>query len=500
MAGKEAHTMLNELIVDTNMTRTENYAVTHKTTHSACLDLFATIGALRRAPEADIVSRFLRAYAEDANLAMKLMFFGRDIRGGLGERRVFRTILRWLAENESDSLRKNIENVAEYGRYDDLLVLIGTPCEADVMSYIADTFKSDMAALENGASISLLGKWLPSINASNPDTVRMGKLIARILGLNDADYRKALVRLRAGIRIIENNLRKTDYSFDYAKQPSKAMFKYRQAFLRNDEERYRAFLTYVASGEAKLHTGALAPYDIIEPLIEKGWHPSAAKLTNAERIAIDTTWNAQEDFTCSENALVVVDGSVSMYCGGKPMPYAVAMSLGIYFAERNTGMFKDHFITFSESPQLVRIMGRDIVEKVRFCMDYNEVANTNIEKVFELIIGTALRHDLPQREMPSALYIISDMEFDSCAEDADMTNFEYAKRLYHANGYELPRVVFWNVDSRRRQQPVTQNEQGVALVSGNAPRIFGMLKSGTLSPYAFMMEVLGSERYAKIAA
>jgi len=259
-------------------------------------------------------------------------------------------------------------------------------------------------------------------------------------------------------------------------------------------------MTRVATGEAKLHTGTLAPYDIIAPLIGYSWRPPITELPESERHAIDTTWKALEDFTNGENALVVVDGSASMYGGSNPMPFAVAMSLGIYFAERNTGKFKDHFITFSASPRLVRIKGRDIAEKIRYCMNYNEIANTNIQKVFELILGTALRHKLPQSEMPSTLYIISDMEFDICTQDADLPNFEYAKRLFADNGYTLPRVVFWNVDSRNKQQPVTQNEQGVALVSGNVPRIFGMLKSGTLSPYAFMMDVLGSDRYAKIAA
>jgi hypothetical protein len=492
--------MLNELKNEANMTRTENFAATHRTTMSGCLDLFAAIGALRRAEGGEIVSRFVRAYAEDADLAMKLLFFGRDIRGGLGERRVFRTILNWLAVHEPASAVKNIGYIAEFGRYDDLLVLIDTPCEKAALEYIAGIFCSDMEALNNGGSVTLLAKWLPSVNTSNPDAVRMGRFIARSLGLKDAEYRKALVRLRAQIRIIENNLREMDYSFDYGKQPSKAMFKYRKAFIRNDGERYGRFIQRVVSGEAKLHTGTLAPYDIVAPLLGGSFFGKRAMISEAERLSIDATWKAQEDFTNGENALVVVDGSGSMYGGTNPMPYAVAMSLGVYFAERNTGKFQNHFITFSESPQLVEIKGRDIVEKMRYCMDYNEVANTNIQKVFELILGAAVKHSVPQNEMPATLYIISDMEFDYCAKGANMTNFEYAKQLYEGYGYALPQVVFWNVDSRNRQQPVTQNEQGVALVSGNTARIFEMLKSGTLSPHAFMMEVLGTERYKMIAA
>ena len=224
------------------------------------------------------------------------------------------------------------------------------------------------------------------------------------------------------------------------------------------------------------------------------------KVSDQEANAIDATWRAQEDFTGSENALVVIDGSGSMYCRTDPMPATVALSLGIYFAERNTGAFRNHFITFSEKPQLVEIKGETILEKVRYCHDFNEVANTNIQKVFELILRTAVKNKVPQAEMPSTLYIISDMEFDYCAEGADLTNFEYAKKIFAEAGYQLPRVVFWNVQSRNQQQPVTQNEQGVALVSGCTPRIFSMLKSGILSPLGYMLDILGAERYAKIAA
>ncbi len=179
-------------------------------------------------------------------------------------------------------------------------------------------------------------------------------------------------------------------------------------------------------------------------------------------------------------------------------PIAVAESLGIYFAERNRGEFRNHFITFSHTPQLVEIKGSNIFEKVNYCASYNEVANTNIQAVFELILNTAVKHNIPQNEMPETLYIISDMEFDYCTDDADMTNFEHAKKLFAEKGYTLPQVVFWNVDSRHQQQPVGMNEQGVILVSGTSPRIFAMLKSGNLSPESYMLEILNSERYSNI--
>lgn len=485
--------MLQYLKNEANLTHTENGAVTYQSTQSECLDLFATIGALRRESDEEITNRFLRAYAENADLAMKTLFFAREIRGGIGERRVFRTILKWLAHNEPQSVEKNIPYIAEYGRYDDLLALMGTKCEREALAYIKKQLEADCKALETGESASLLAKWLPSVNASNDDVIRQAKHIARALGMNDAQYRKTLSALRAKISIIENNLREKDYAFDYAKQPSKAMLKYRKAFLRNDSERYTAFMNRVTEGVEQIHTGTLTPYEVIAPFFKRD-------IRTEERKAIDVTWNAQEDFTGGENALVVIDGSGSMYGGSDPIPATVALSLGIYYAERNTGAFHNHFITFSENPRLVEIEGKDILEKVRYCHQFNEVANTNIQRVFELVLKAAVKNHVPQEEMPSKIFIISDMEFDYCTEDCSLTNFEYAQKLFSEHGYRLPDLVFWNVNSRNRQQPVSVNDQGVALVSGCNARIFSMLKSGILSPFALMMDVLGSERYAAIVA
>ena len=486
--------MLEFLKKEADKTFTENGAVTYRSTQSHCLDLFATAGALRRESDGEITGRFLRAYAENPDLAMKTLFYTRDVRGGIGERRVFRTILRWLAVHEPQSVKKNIPYIAEYGRYDDLLALMSTPCESAAMDCIRKQLAADRDALEAGRPVSLLAKWLPSVNASNGEAVRQGKRIARALGMNDAEYRKTLSALRAKIQIIENNLREKDYTFDYAKQPAKAMFKYRKAFVRHDGERYAAFMNRVAEEAERLHTGTLAPYEIIKPLV------GGAAVGEEERRAIDATWKAQEDFSGGENALVVIDGSGSMYGGGDPLPAEVALSLGIYYAQRNTGRFRNHFITFSEHPRLVEIKGRDICEQVRYCRQFNEVANTNIQRVFELILNTAVKHRVPQEDMPAKLYIISDMEFDWCVSDGSLTNFEYAQKLFARRGYRLPEVAFWNVASRNKQQPVQMNDAGVALVSGCSPRVFSMLKAGILSPYAFMLEVLGSERYAAIAA
>lgn len=496
--------MLDYIKQEANMTLTENGAAAYASTGSECLDLFATVGALRRENDKEIIARFIRAYTENPDTAMKLLFFARDIRGGLGERRVFRTIFTWLASNEPESVKKNIEYVAEFGRFDDLFSLAGTPCEKDMFQYLRKQFENDMNALRRGECVSLLGKWLPSVNASNARTIALAKRTARAFGLNDADYRKSVSALRSQIHIIENNLREKDYSFDYEKQPSRAMFKYRKAFMRNDRERYGAFLSRVSEGGATLHAGNLSPYELVEPYLTSSWFAGGKSfmkhISPDEKNTLNATWEALPDYGCEENAIAVIDTSGSMYCTGKPLPAAVALSLGLYFADHNKGIFRNHFIEFSARPQLIEINGDTFVDRLRYLTTFNEIADTNLEAVFELILNAAVKNKVPQKELPAKLIIISDMEFNACVNNASEVNFRNAKKRYEAHGYQLPEIVFWNVASRNRQQPVTKNEQGVALVSGATPRLFSMIAGGTISPYAFMMEVLESERYLKIAA
>lgn len=489
--------MLNYLKNETNIAFTENGAVTNATSLSDCLDLFASIGAIRMAEDDKIIRQFMRAYAEDADISMKILFFGRDIRGGLGERRVFRVIINWLADNRPESLRSNIELIPEYGRFDDLISLIGTSCEKDAFDVIRRQLETDMLS---DAEVSLLAKWLPSVNASNAETVRNAKHIARLLGMTDAEYRKTLTRLRKRLRIIENNLREKDYSFDYSKQPSKAMFKYRKAFLRNDEERYTAFLEAVAAGKKQLHAGVLAPYELVRSALDAERWGFNTNLSAGERASLNASWESLPDFCVGKNGLAVVDTSGSMYMNDNALPAAVALSLGVYFAERNAGIFRNHFIEFSCRPQLIEIKGKTFSEKLEYLCSFNEVANTNIEAVFDLILSAAVKNELPQQELPDTLYLISDMEFDRCVENASLSVFENAKQRFSEHGYKLPRIIFWNVASRGNNRPVTMNEQGAVLVSGCTPRLFSMVAGGEITPYSLMMEILKSERYAKISA
>lgn len=480
-----------------NLTRTENGAAAYFSSGSYVLDLFACVGAMRNLSDDEIFSRFFRAWVENRDLALKILFYARDVRGGLGERHVFRSLLYYLAKFEAESIRKNISLIPFYGRYDDLLSLLETECEPAVLAYIREELKKDQAALAAGKPVSLLAKWLPSINASAEETRKKALQVARGIGMSNPEYRKTLSALRSAELILENKLRKRDYTFSYSAQPSKAMFKYRRTFRFNDRKRYNAFLKNINSGKAKLHTSGVMPYELVRPIL------SNRCLNQDEREILNTTWNSLEDFTAGQNALAVVDGSGSMYWTGDPKPAEVALSLGMYFAERNSGLFKNHFITFSMSPRLVEIKGRDFVERVRYCETFNECANTNIQAVFSLILKTAITNNLPQSEMPEMIYIISDMEFDSCAENADITNFEYAKQHYKENGYRLPNIVFWNVQNHRQQSPVEMNEQGVSLISGASPRIFSLAAKNQLDlldPYKFMMSVIGSERYESIHA
>jgi len=496
---------LNCLKNEANYTTTENGAKTHISTQSAVLDLFATIGALRYATNEDIRNRFYKAYAEDPDLATKILFYARDIRGGLGERRVFRSILKDLAEEYPSTVAKNIEYIPEFGRWDDLLCLLDGKCKRLAMEYIVKQWMKDCFSHNNDDiyRISLLAKWLPSVNTSNKETVRLAHEVIKGLGISERIYRKSLSALRKDIKIIENNLRTKDYSFDYSKQPSRAMLKYRKAFIRNDEERYTKYLEEVAAGKKKINTGTLYPYDIVGRCLKSCYAWRDGKLSATERKSLDVTWNALPDFTDGRNAMVVLDGSGSMYgnynSNDGMKPINVAMSLAIYFAERNKGAFHNHFITFSSKPQVVQIEGNDIYEKTSYCALYDDCSNTNLEATFILLLNTAVKNHTPQSEMPETLYIISDMEFDRCSH-ADSTNFQFAKKIFEDAGYKLPNIVFWNVASRNTQQPVTKNEQGVALVSGASPRIFQMVISGETDPYEFMKSVILTERYECIKA
>ncbi|MDE7229968.1 MAG: DUF2828 family protein [Oscillospiraceae bacterium] len=485
---------LDNIIKNSGKTLTQNGAVTNRSSGTFCLDLFFAAGAMRGASEEDIAAVVTRAYAEDPVKTLKIVFFARDARGGLGERRFFRVAVKALAQFAPEAVERNIPYIAEFGRYDDLLVLLDTQCADKAMDVIRERLNADIASMRKGGKVSLLAKWLPSVNASSKATRNAARDVAARLGYSERNYRKILSELRAYSDILENRLRERDYTFDYSKQPSCAMFKYRKAFIRNDNERYIDYLNAVNSGKAKLNTSVLFPYEIICKCL-------GMEISNEEKLALDATWKNLPVYGENGNAIAVVDGSGSMCWSprGGTRPIDVALSLGIYFAEHNKGAFADHFITFSRTPRMIEVKGSNIVEKARYCATFNEVSNTNLEAVFNLILATAVNGKAKQEELPEKIFVISDMEFDNCVESGnDLTLYDTMKAKFRQYGYKLPDVVFWNVNSFGNNVPVRFKDSGTALVSGFTPALFDMVMGGEISPEIIMNRAVESERYAMV--
>lgn len=495
---------LNALKQGSNITKTLNDATTYHSTLSECLDLFYRVGALRQVSENEIANIVERAYVENKDYTLRILFFARDVRGGLGERRTFRVAMKYLSEAHTESVIKNLNLFSEYGRWDDLVTLYNTEIESvkeNIIKIIRLQLDSDLANMKSNQNVSLLAKWLPSINASKNETISLAKEISKGLSMSYKTYRQTLASLRKYIDILENRLRTKDYTFEYANQPAKAMLQYKKAFIRNDGERYMNYLNSVSKGKAEINTGTLYPYDIVRQILNyKG------SISNEERKSLDVTWNALPNVSNNKNSIAVIDGSGSMYWsyikGATLLPYQVAISLGLYFAEHSTGAFANHFITFSHTPRLIEVKGNDIFSKVKYVQTFNECSNTNIQGVFDLILSTAVSNKLPQEELPETIYIISDMEFDSCAYNGNQrcTNFELAKQKFNIAGYKLPNVVFWNVNSINEQVPVKSHESGALLISGSTAKIFDMVQSGDLNPEKFMLDIINSDRYNLICA
>lgn len=489
-----------------NLSRTENGALGYRTTQKALLDMNFKVASYRKMSDLQIISDFVKAYYEDQVMAVKWLFYVRDIRGGLGERRLFRVIFKHLALDQATFVRKLVPLMAEYGRFDDLMILFDTPLESCMLEYIKETLANDMKAMRNNESISLLGKWLPSENASSPKTKENAIKVIKAVGITPRQYRKLLVQLRAKIGIIETMMSKKEWSaIDYSAVPSRANLIYNGAFLRNDENRRREFLGKLEKGEVKINASTLFPHDIAHKyMIAGGWRATLG----AYDAAVEGLWKALPDYVQGdESTLVVADGSGSMTMNpvsGKVTPLTVANALAIYFAERAKGQFKNKYITFSERPQLVNLNGKSLRDNLTIAMTHSEVANTNIEAVFDLILRTAVNGNMTNDEMPKNILIISDMEFDSCAttnrrNGIEARLFDVIAQRYAQHGYALPRLVFWNVNSRTGTIPVKENAAGVALVSGYSPAVVKMVLANKIDPYEAMCEILNSERYAPIA-
>lgn len=476
-------------------------ATGYRTTGAALLDFNFKVSSYRKQPEIKILMDFDRVLYEDKLTAMKFLFFIRDREEGLGERRLFRVIIKHLAHTEPEIIKAVVPIIAEYGRYDDLLELFDTPLEGEALIEIKNQLFEDDLNCDANNPISLLAKWLPSINASSQTQKERAKKIIKSLNTTEKRYRKFLSKLRKHIDVTERKMCANEWDqIKYENVPSRANLNYNAAFLRHDEERRREFLGQVEKGEKKIHAGKLYPHDIVH------------KYTNGYRMAVlDTTleqlWKALPKKEIA-NTLVVADGSGSMTSrvGNTNITCLdVANALAIYFAEHNKGEFNNKYITFSENPQLVKFnKTSSLHDKIAKCLCYGEVANTNIEKVFGLILQTAITNNLSQEEMPKNILIISDMEFDNCVESN--TRYRPSKKLfkvieesYNSYGYKLPKLVFWNVCSRTGTIPLKENDLGVALVSGFSTNIAEMIMNDKLDPLEILLDKLNTKRYEKVS-
>ena len=497
-----ANTFMNGLKSATNFAYTENGAVTHRTTQSDLLDMFALGGAYRSRSDEDVILLFKNAYAENPVYALKCLFYLRDVRGGQGERRFFRVCMKWLAQHDSEAAARNLQYIPEFGRWDDLYIFVGTKLETKMFRFIKEQLALDVQC----NTPSLLAKWLKSENASSKETCALGVKTASAMGMTRKQYRKTLSLLRSRINIVEKLMSENRWDeIEFDKIPSKAGLIYKNAFARRDIIKAK-FETFIKDEKTKVNASVLNPVDIAHQIFYS-WKP-----TDIERAAWDKYWANLKDYYNGreENGLAIVDVSGSM--SGVPMEAAVSM--GAYIAERGHGPFANHFVTFSGNPQLVRFDGVDLYDKFNRAKSADWGMNTNIEAVFNMLLKVATENKCTQDEIPQTLYIFSDMEFDGALTTGPVTNDRWGysvNKLYGESaintlleniaarwksyGYELPRVIFWNLDARHDNIPALGGR--FSYISGFSMNMIEQVLSGK-DGYDLMMEKLDTERYACI--
>lgn len=466
-----------------NMVETSNGMGALGTTLNECVNLFFQIGAMRGKSKKALLHLFSKAYNENPLVATKVLFWVRDVREGAGERQIFKDILLYLAENNTDVVKKNLSLIPEFGRWDDVLVLVGTSLEDEVFEMVKTAIQN-----EDG----LCAKWLP----------RKGKVanaIRNYLKVSPKVYRKTIVNLT---NVVETAMCAKDYSdVDYSKLPSLAMSRYQRAFQKNDGERYEAYKTSLINGDTKINAGAVYPYDIVKSLDMVG-----------DNIITNEQWNSLPNWMegSSERVLPVVDvsGSMGVEVGGNPNLTCmdVAISLGLYISERNEGNYKDAFITFSENPQL-QILDGSLGDRYRQLLRADWGTSTNLEKVYSLILNQAKVNNIPQDMMPTKLLILSDMQFDVATNSRwnrgskwNPTSQQMVENMYEESGYELPQIIYWNLNASMSNFPVEFDKRGTALISGFSPSILKSVLGGDdMTPESIMMKTIDTERYNVIS-
>jgi hypothetical protein len=452
-------------------TYTENGMVTNSSSLNECVNLFFTIGAMRKQDKERLISTFSKAFNENPLSALKILFWVRDVRGGAGERQIFRDIIKYLAENHPSVVQKNIQAIPHFGRWDDLSVLFGTKLEAEATRM----FVSGLI-VENG----LCAKWIPRKGV-------IFNVIRKALNTTPKDLRKLLVNIS---NTVEQKMCSNQWTnIEYAKTPSLAMGRYTKTFAKHDNTGFTEYLEKLKKGETKVNAGAVYPYNIVQTMEQGSW-----ELANEQ-------WKSLPNFMegTTERILPVVDvsGSMSSKVSGSISCLDVAVSLGLYISERNEGEFKDSFITFSESPKLEKVSGT-LKERYYEMIATDWGMSTNLEKVFQLILNQAIKHSVSPEDMPSKILIMSDMEFNQASNHSESA-IQMIRRMYEESGYSLPQVIFWNIQSRNKNFPVRCNESGTALISGLSPSIVKSVLGGKeMTPISIMNETINSERYSII--
>ena len=503
------NTFMNGLKDATNFTYTENGAITHKTTKSNLLDMFALGGAYRNRSDEDCILLFKKAFEEDEVYALKCLFYLRDARGGQGERRFFRVCVKWAADNYTEAMKRNLIHIPEFGRWDDLYTFVDTSLEKDALKILKDQLKLDVQC----KTPSLLAKWLKSENTSSKESQRLGKITRKCFGMTSKQYRKTLAILRDRINVLERLMSEGRWDeIEFDKIPSKAGLKYKNAFARHDIERVKAglqsYADFAKDTSKTVNASVLNPVDIAEQVFAHNFWKAPSE---TDRLMWQKYWDNQIDYYNGAEAsdLAIVDVSGSMI--GTPMNAAVSM--GAYMAERCKGPFKNHFITFSNNPELVEFEGVDIYDKFQRAIKADWGGSTNIEAVFDLMLKTAIRNRVPVEEMPKTLYIFSDMEFNGhlsrgpvsserwfCSgllRDANQieTLLEEIELEWSIYGYKLPRVIFWNLNARNNNIPALGGK--FSYVSGFNMNMVKTILSGK-DGYDLMMEKLNDSRYPVI--
>lgn len=480
-------------------TFTENGAVAYATSGKFILDFNFKLSQYRNMSAEDIKNDFCEVYFENPLIATKFMFYVGDVRGGLGERKVFRACIDWLADNEPKVALAILDYIPEYTRWDNLIRLVPNNNIGNIVLDIIKTqLRQDIINMRNNKSVSLCAKWMPSINASSAETKRLANYICGALGGTPREYRKMLSALRKYIDVVEVKMSAKEWNdIDYSAVPSQANLKYNSAFLRNDEERRRAYLESLQKGETKINASVAQPHEIVRNYTIGDWGHNVRSYD----IALEEMWKALPNI-CVENSLVVRDGSGSMCIkvgNGKTTCLDVATALAVYCAEHNSDIWKDKFITFSSRPSIVDLSHcKTLHDKLKRCYSKNDCSNTNIEATMKLILNTAVKNHCSQEDMPKNIIIISDMQFDGgrWSFNWDNTLFEEISKEYESHGYKLPKICFWNVCSRDITSiPMQKNELGLVLCSGFSVVNMKMFMSGQLDPYEILLEQVNNKRY-----